>query len=623
MDRRKLSILGVGLAIVLFVAVNIWGGLNLRGERLDLTQNQLFTLSDGSRKLLADMKEPVTLRLYVSRSLRDANPFIGTYANRVQDMLEAYAAASGGRLGVELIDPQPFSVDEDRAVGFGLQPISLEGGQSAYFGLAGTNSTDDVDVLPVLSPERERFLEYDLTRLVYNLAHPEKPVVALVSSLPLSGDPANQYRPWAVYEQLQQLYDIRYMGGEIAEIDPATKLLMIVQPQGLSPKTLYAIDQFVLGGGRAMVFVDPHSEAAAVRQQQQRQQPGQSPTDSDLEPLFRSWGIELVKDKVVGDPQAARQVQYPVNGRPQVLDYLAWLSMPAESLNRQDMITSELHSLNLASAGWLKGVEGATTTLVPLVTSSADAMAIDADKVRMFPDPVALLKSYQRGGVPMVMAARLSGPVKSAYAEAVPEGVEAKPDRLLESKGPIEVVVVGDTDLLDDRSWIMMQNVFGQQVGTPVADNADFVANALDYLVGSMALADLRGRDVAFRPFTRVTEIRRAAEAQYRAKEQELTDKLGDLQRKLQGMNVKETEDGALLSPEQKQEVDGFRSQLLDTRRELRDVQHALRSDIEGLRSELRFVNIAAVPILIGVVALIVALVRRMRFRRRFDAMAG
>jgi ABC-type uncharacterized transport system involved in gliding motility auxiliary subunit len=619
MNLRKLSILGIALAVVLFVALNTWGGLTLRGQRLDLTENQLFTLSDGTRELLAGMEEPVTLRLYVSRSLREANPFIGSYADRVQDTLEAYAAASGGKLAVELIDPQPFSVDEDRAVGFGLQQIALEGGQTAYFGLAGTNSTDDVDTLPVLSPERERFLEYDLTRLVYNLANPEKPVVSLISGLPLSGDPMSQYRPWTIYEQLQQLFDIRYQGGEIAEIDPATKLLLIVQPQNLAPKTLYAIDQFVLGGGRAMVFVDPHSEAAAARQRQ----PGEAPTASDLEPLLKSWGVELVDDKIVGDPVAARQVQYPVNGRPQVLDYLAWLAMPAESLNRDDMVTAELDGLNFASAGWLKAAEGATTTLTPLVSSSAEAQALDAEAIRSFPDPVALLTGYQRGGVPMVMAARMSGPAKSAYPDALPEGVEAKPERLTESKVPIEVIVVADTDLLDDRTWLMTQNVFGQQVGTPIADNADFVANGMDYLVGSSALADLRGRDVAFRPFTRVIAIRRAAEAQYRAKEQELTNKLADLQRKLEGMDVEETEDAALLTTEQKQEVDGFRTQLLDTRRELRDVQHALRSDIEGLRSQLRFVNIAAVPILIAVVAIVMALIRRTRFRRRFDAAAG
>jgi ABC-type uncharacterized transport system involved in gliding motility auxiliary subunit len=619
MDRRTLSIAGIVLAVILFVALNTWGSLTLRPIRADLTENRQFTLSNGTRELLAGMQEPVRLRLYVSGSLREANPFLATYADRVADMLDAYANASAGRLTVELVDPEPFSVEEDRAVGFGLQAIGLEGGQSAYFGLAGTNSTDDVAVLPVLSPERERFLEYDLSRLVYDLANPDKPVVALISSLPLTGDPANQYRPWRVYEELGQFFDLRYTGGEISEIDPEAKLLVVVQPQELPPRTLFAIDQFVLRGGRAVVFVDPHSEAAAARQQR----PGAGSTSSDLEPLLRAWGVELVADKVVADPQGARQVQFPVGGRQQVVEYLPWISVTEHGLSREQPITAELRTVNLASSGWLKAVEGAGTTLTPLITSSADAEAVDADKVRLIPDPIGLIRDYQRGGVPMVMAARLSGPAKSAYPDALPEGVEAPAERLTEAKEPIDVVVVADTDLLDDRSWVVSQSMFGQSVDIPVGDNADFVANAMDALIGSSALADLRGRDVAFRPFTRVAEIRRAAEQQYRAKEQELTGKLGELQQKLGSMRVEDAEGGALMTEEQRKEVDQAKIELLDTRRELRNVQHALRSDIVGLRDTLRFLNIAAVPILVALVAIGLALVRRARFRRRFDATAG
>lgn len=619
MDRRTLSIAGIVLAIVLFVALNTWGSLALRPVRADLTENRQFTLSTGTLELLADMEEPVTLRLYVSGALRDANPFLATYADRVKDTLDAYASASRGLLTLQLVDPEPFSVEEDRAVGFGLQAIGLESGQTAYFGLAGSNSTDDVAVLPVLSPERERFLEYDLTRLVYDLANPDKPVVAMVSSLPLTGDPSNQYRPWRVYEELSQFFDIRFVGGELSEIDPEARLLVVVQPQDLPARTLFAIDQFVLKGGRALVFVDPHSEAAAARQQR----PGAVPTSSDLIPLLGAWGVELVPDKVIGDPIGARQVQFPVGGQQQIIEYLPWIAVTESGLSRDEPITADLRTVNLASPGWLKGVEGATTTLVPLITSSADAQAIEGDAVRLIPDPIALIRDYQRGGVPMVMAARLGGPAKSAYPDALPEDVEAPAERLLESASPIDVVVVADTDLLDDRSWVVTQSMFGQPVDIPVGDNADFVANAMDHLVGSSTLSGLRGRDVAFRPFSRVTEIRRTAEQQFRAKEQELTGKLDELQQKLGAMEVEDAEGGALLTSGQREEIDRAKIELLDTRRELRDVQHALRSDIVGLRDTLRFVNIAAVPILVALVAIGLAMARRARFRRRFDALAG
>ena len=616
-NRTLLAALGVALAVVCFFALNVWGTLQLRGMRLDLTQNRQYTLAPATEKILSTMDEPITLRLYISSSIRDANPFLWSYGQRVHDVLKAYAQQSRGRITLEFVDPEPFSVAEDRAVGFGLQPVSLEnGGSSGYIGLAGTNSTDNSDVIPVLSPDREPFLEYDLTRLVYNLAHPEKPVVALISSLPINGDPALQYRPWQVYQQLGQFFNVRYMGGDVTSFDKDVKLLMLVHPQSLSDKTLYAIDQFVLHGGKAMVFLDPVSEAATMRQRQ----PTPGASSSSLDKLMTAWGVQLVPDKVVADPNYARQVQFPSGGRPQIVDYLPWLSMGPEALNRKDVITAELNRLNFATAGFLKKVDGGTTEMVPLVTSSDAAEAIDVDKVAIYPDPMGLIRDYKPGGEPLIIAARVSGPVKSAFPDALPEGVDAGTDRLTEAAAPISLVVVADTDMLEDRNWVAAQSMFGQSMGIPVADNANFVGNALDFLAGSEALASLRGRDVTLRPFTKVEEIRRAAELRYRAKEQELLAKLEGLQQKLASVKVSGGEEGAVLSAKQQTEIEGFRSELLQTRGELRAVRHALRSDIEDLRDRVRFADIAAMPIVVAVVAVLLALVHRRRVRRRFDA---
>ncbi len=615
-DRTKLSILGLVLAAVLLVATSAWATLTLRGLKLDLTERRQYTISAPTRTLLAGMKEPVTLRLYVSRGVREANPLLASYADRVRDLLKTYVAESGGKLVLELIDPEPFSPEEDRAVGFGLQPIALETGANGYLGLAGTNSTDDVDVIPVLSPERERFLEYDLTRLVYNLANPDKPVVALISGLPINGDPLAQYRPWQVYEQLSQFFSIRYLGGDITSFDPDVQVLLLVHPTRLSDKTLFAIDQFVLRGGRVLAFLDPHSEAAAMRQRA----PSPGAQASSLGPLLSAWGVELVPGKIVADRQAARQVQYPSGGRQQIVDYLAWLAFDRGALAADELVTAELNRLTFASAGILRRLDGATTELVPLVTSSADSQAVDVEKVAAFPDPLGLLRAFAPDGERRVIAARLQGPVKSAWPEALPEGVEAPADRRTASDGPVSIVLVADTDLLEDRAWLATQQLLGQQVTLPLADNANLVANALDYLAGSSALAGLRGREVTLRPFTRVEEIRRAAEASYRAKEQELLERLKSLQDKLASLEVKRGEDAALLSAEQRAEIDGFKAQLLDTRRELRDVQYALRRDIETLRDRLRLLNIVAVPVLVAVAGVLVALVRRARTRRRFAA---
>lgn len=615
-DRRKLSILGLGLAAVLLVAATAWATLALRGYKLDLTQNRQYTISEPTRALLAKVQEPVTLRLYVSRGVREANPLLAAYADRVRDLLKAYRTASGDKIQLELIDPEPFSPEEDRAVGFGLQPIALDSGANGYLGLAGTNSTDDVDVIPVLSPERERFLEHDLSRLVYNLANPDKPVVALISGLPINGDPLAQYRPWQVYEQLGQFFSIRYLGGDVTSFDPEVQILLLVHPTRLSDKTLFAIDQFVLRGGRVLAFLDPHSEAAAMRSRA----PTPGAQASSLGPLLAAWGVELVPGKFVADRRAARQVQYPSGGRQQIVDYLAWLAFDRSALARDELVTADLDRLTFATAGILRRLEGATTELVPLVTSSADSQAVDVEKVAAFPDPLGLIRAFKPDGERRVLAARVQGPVRSAWPEALPEGVEAPADRRTASDGPVSILLVADTDLLEDRAWLANQQLLGQQVAVPLADNANLVANALDYLAGSSALGGLRGREVTIRPFTRVEEIRRAAEANYRAKEQELLERLKSLQDKLASLEVKRGEDAALVTAEQRAEIDGFRAELLDTRRELRDVQYALRRDIETLRDRLRLLNIVAVPVLVAALGIAVAIVRRARTRRRFAA---
>lgn len=614
-DRSKLSILGLVLAFVFFLATTAWATLTLRPYKLDLTQNRQYTISEPTRKLLAELREPITLRLYVSRGVREANPVLASYADRVRDLLKAYVAASDGKIRLELVDPEPFSPEEDRAVGFGLQPIALEGGANGYLGLAGTNSTDDVDVIPVLSPDRERFLEYDLSRLVYNLAHPEKPVVAVISGLPINGDPLAQYRPWQVWEQISQFFSVRYLGGDISSFDPDVKVLLLVHPTRLSDKTLFAIDQFVLRGGKVLAFLDPHSEAAAMRSRV----PAIGAQASSLGPLLAAWGVELEAGKFVADRRAARQVQYPSGGRQQIVDYLAWLAYDRTALSRSEVITAELNRLTFASPGILKKREGASVELVPLVTSSADSQAMEVDKIAAFPDPLGLIRAFKPDGERKVIAARIEGPVKSAWPEALPEGVEAPTERRTASDGPVSIVLVADTDLLEDRAWLAVQSLLGQQVTVPLADNANFVANALDYLAGSSALGALRGREVTLRPFVRVEEIRRSAEAAYRAKEQELLERLKSLQDKLASLEVKRAgEEAALVTAEQRAEIDAARAELLETRRELRDVQYALRRDIETLRDQLRLANIVGVPVLVALAGIVVAVVRRARTRRRF-----
>ena len=622
-SRRTLGILGLILAVIAFVSLNIYSTLRLNDKKIDLTEKKQFTLSEGTLQLLSDVKEPVTLKLYLSNGVREANPFYAAYAERVLATLDTYSDVSGGMVAVEFIDPEPFSEEEDRAVGFGLTPITLDtAGTTGYFGIAGSNSTDDIDVIALLTPDRETFLEYDLTRMVFNLANPEKPVVAVITGLPINGDPALQYEPWQVWSQLGQFFDLRYMGGEISAVDEDVDMLMVVHPAGLADATRYAIDQFMLAGGKALVFVDPHSEAAAIRSQPQ---PGSVPigTSSNLPDLFKAWGVELVDAKIVGDPNAARQVSFPVNGQERVIDYLPWVAYGPEHLSVEDATTAELSLVNLGTAGILRATEEASTELTPLLFSSPGAMQIDVSEVAVQPDPLRIAQNYQPGGEPLTIVARVAGDFTSAFPDGPPEGVESGGEHLAEASAPGTVTIIADTDILEDRNWLARQNLFGQIVTIPMADNASLVANTLDFLVGSDTLMGLRGRDVALRPFTKVTEIRRSAEQQYLAKEQELVARLDELQSKLSSLEVAEIEDGAVLSPEQQVEIERFRAEMLETRRELRSVNLALRQDIEQMQDRIRFLNIAAVPIVVTLIAIGLAVFNRFRFRRRFDAAAA
>ena len=630
MNRGTLTVVGIALAIVCFLAVNLFSTLELGAARLDLTQNGLYTLSDSTAAMLKGMKEPVKLRLYSSRQLLDANPALKPYAARVREMLASYVKLSGDKIALEIIDPEPFSPEEDRAAAFGLRGIPYDAtGNRGYLGLVGTNTTDDTSTLPFLASDREPFLEYDLTRLVYDLAHPDKPVVALLDGIGINGGPQNNYRPWQIYDQMQQFFDMRIMAGDIDKIGDDVKALVIVHPHDLSDKTQFAIDQFVLRGGPTMVFVDPLAE----NMQRNAQMGGPPPNvASNLDRLMKAWGVALSPDKVVGDRRAAMQVQAMSNGRAVITQYLPWLTLGKDALDQKDVVTGQLEVLRLFSAGALVGLPGATTKLEPLVQSSPDSMLIDAQQLQLMPDPAGLMNAFQPSGLSYPIAARVSGPTKSAFPDGPPASAKAAdaadtaattaspPPALKESSQPINLVVVADVDMLSDEAWLNIQEGGDARIAMPVAHNADLVINAIENLAGGAALANLRGRGLSSRPFTTIDRIRSEAEAKYLATQEELSKQLEGAQKKLASLETdpKAGAGGAvLLTAEQQETVRTFRNQVLTLRAQLREVQRALQQDIERLQNWVILANIAAVPAIVAIVALIVALWRRARRQRR------
>lgn len=605
------------LALLLLVAVSLSNVL-LRGVRLDLTENSLYTLSPGTGKVLGNIAEPVNIYLFFSDRATTDIPLLRTHAGRVREMLQDFAARSGGKLVLKVVDPLPFSEEEDQAAAFGLRPINLgNNADPIYFGVAGSNSVGDTEIIPFLDPSKEAFLEYDLARLVYTLASTKKPVIALLSSLPMGGgfDPMTQQvqEPWVVAEQMRQLFEMRTIDASVASIEDDIKVLVIVHPKDLPATALYAIDQFVLRGGRALVFLDPHAEidsgdpsnpAAAM-----------AGKGSKLDPLLGTWGVRVDPDQIVGDDRYALQVNSG-DGRP--TRHLGIIGVDREGLAEDDVITGNLNVTNLAFAGHISRTEGATTELVPLLRSSDLAGLIATERLLFARDPELLRSDFKPTGERYLLAARITGKVKTAYPDGPPgsagNGADRNAAQVMESEEPINVVLVADADLLADRLWVQTQIFFGQRINTAFANNGDLVINALDNLLGSGDLISIRSRATFSRPFLRVQDLRRAAESQFLATEQGLQDELRKTESKLGQLQASRTDQGGLLlSPAQQAEIERFQARRLEIRKELRRVKRGLDQSIERLGTVLKIINIGLVPTIIALAGLGLLALRRRR----------
>jgi ABC-type uncharacterized transport system involved in gliding motility auxiliary subunit len=636
-DRHRLAWGGLALAAVTFLAINLIGASTLRSFRLDLTKERLYTMSEGTRKALKSIDEPIDLRVYYSKKLGDAAPAYAKNFERVRTLLERYRAIAGNRLNVTYLDPEPFSDAEDRAVAAGLRGVRLNAdGDLGYFGLVGTNSTDNEATIPFFAADRERFIEYDVTKLVYGLANPKKRVVGLVSSLPLDGglDPVMGMRgrplpPQMVMEQIRDVFEVKPLDKDFKEVPRDIDVLMIVQPDGLTAQSVYAIDQFALGGGKVLLFVDPVPEIQRGAGPMGMSAP---PKLGDFEKLVKAWGIAYDPAKVAGDIRHARRVQFGGGRGGVVTEYVAWLGLDQRNLDQGDVLSGGIQRVNLATAGVLTKVDGATTTVAPILLTSPDAMQIEAEKVGMMPDAVGLLRGYKPGGRPLMLAARVSGEAKTAYPEGAPKA-EAKnepqpgetkatpkeqaapeqPVAAQRASGFVNAIVVADTDLLNDQFWVDVRDFLGQQLAVPHAHNAAFVVGALENLSGSDALISLRGRGVTDRPFELVEGIRRDAERRFREKEQALTAKLKDVQEQLAKLEKAGDGENVILTDKDRHAIEKFRTEMLTVRRELRDVKLALRQDIDRLDGWLKFLNIGFVPILVALGGIAWSMRRRLR----------
>ncbi len=629
--RSTIAAAAIALSVVLFFAINIVSDAWFSAARLDLTQSGLYTVSEGTKNTLRSAPEPVTIRFFFSEKLSVKYAAVRAYGARVRDLLRQYESIANGKLKLEIIDPEPLTEQEDLAVAQGVTGAPTPSGEKIYFGLVGTNQVSGREVIPFFLEDREKYLEFDITNLIYKLIREKKPTLGIVSNLPFDTGAGGMMaamqgrsRSFMIYEQIRESFDVQFLEQDFDRIPDNIDVVMIAHPKPLNDKTQYAIDQFIMRGGRALVFLDPWSEIAQV---------GADPTGAPLEgstessarsidKLMHSWGVSIDPGYVIGVRDRAQRVSFGGD----VTDYVAWAAFNALDMDRKDLVTGELTDLNLGTFGAIMHSKGATTAMTPLLQTTEDTMEIELSKIKGAPNPDALLRDFAKSGVRYTVAARIQGPIKSAFIVPPPQQpptdgsvLKPLPAQLKETKGSANIILVADSDLFNDSFWVQPQELEGQRVAVPVADNHVFVLNAIENLSGSSDLISLRSRGTSNRPFTVVNNIRRRAEAQFLREEQALQQKLAATQTRLaelEGRRAAAGKPGAtrpteLLTPEQEAEIEKFRIELADTRSALRNVQHKLRRDIDRLGTWLAAINTLLVPLMLGGSAIVLAVLRR------------
>lgn len=606
MHKKSTALAGIGVALIAFLAFNALIQPLLRGARLDVTEDGLYTLSPGAREILQNIDEPIRLDLYYTEETGREAPAVHTHAQRVREFLEEISQIAGGKLELRFLDPEPYSEAEDAARAAGLARVVADSaGGTITFGLAGRNAVDREETIPFFDPQKESFLEYDVLRLVQSLAAAERPKVALISGAPMEGsfDPMNPGRPapsWFILEQLRQIFEVESVQPDATALPEGTSVLFLAHPKGLTDGLLRAIDAYALAGGSILALLDPWCEAApssdgAANPFGGPQQGG--PSRSDLGPLLAAWGVEWRNDQFIADRKAAMRVPTRGDGRGSgSVEFLAYHQVLAENgvFATDDPLTQGLEILLLGVPGSFRSAEGATTRLLPLLRSSAEAAAMPTSRLEFLPDPGELLKEFVPDGREHLLAARLEGTLKSAFPE---EGAEPA------TGAAGGIVLVGDADFLADRFWVDTRPMQLGMAPIAMTDNGSFLLNVIEGLSGSGELMSLRSRGKHTRPFSRVEELRKDAEARYLAEEAALQAKISGAEsriRELQGQGGGDV----IFTPEIESELDRLNEEVLAARKELRAVEYNLRKDIDGLGREVMLLNVVGTPLAVALLVL-------------------
>ncbi len=617
-----------GLVAVLIILTALNALIGLIKLRLDFTEEKLHTLSDGTREVLKKLDTPVTIRFYASRSTPEFPTPLRVFADRVGDLLDEYRRASNGKVEVIKIDPKPDSDAADSARLDGIQAQPLPSGVPVYLGIS-VGFLDKKSTIPAVGPERERLLEYDITRAISEVIAEKKPVVGIMGALPINGSPGGMnpmmgggQRPWIIANELRRQFEVRDVPMTVENIPADVDLLLVAHPVGISEQTEFAIDQFLLRGGKLIAFLDPLSFHTTLQQQQNpmaMMMGMQAPQPSNLPRLLAAWGLSFDTDKVVADSRYRTQIN---RGRgPE--DLLAVLSLDRDATNNDDTVTAQIESLLLPMPGSFTGKPSEGLKMDLLIESSTESQLVETFRAQVSSE--VLKNNFAPSGEKKLLALRLSGKFKTAFPNGKPEASsenensdapkaaqQSSAESLKESQRETSVILFADSDILADQFCVQVRDFLGQQLVIPFNENLDMVLNSIEQLAGDAELIKVRSRGAASRPFKVVADMQSKAEARFRSRIAELESELSTASARLSELQAsKEPGQKFILSPEQQLEIQRFQRKEAEVRRELKEVRRQLRQDIDALQNNLKFMNIALMPFLVVVAGISVAIYRK------------
>jgi ABC-type uncharacterized transport system involved in gliding motility auxiliary subunit len=623
---------GVAAMAVILIAFNVLAGAFK--ERVDLTKEKAFTLSAGTRAILQKLDTPIKIRFYCSQGEPSAETiFFRNYAKHVEDLLAEYRQVAKGKLTIEKYDPQPDSDAEDSARLDGIEGQMMRNGEKFYLGLAVVQ-LDEKQSIPFLDPSRERLLEYDLSRAITRVGTPDKPVVGVMSPLPVFGMPSNPMmmrmgqqgqQPWVIVTELKNDFNVQRVGMDIDKIDDNVKVLVVIHPRDIADKAQFAIDQFVMRGGKLIAFLDP---LPMTDTREQNEMLGSMPNNgSSLDKLLKAWGLSFETTKVVADMNFKMQLAGR-NGQPQ--DAPAVMAVTGAGLNNEDIVTSQIDNVWLPYAGAFTGTPVTGLKETVLLKSTRDSQLVDGFMAHLSGE--SIMKDFKPSGTEYALAVRLTGKFKTAFPAGPPEekkdddkkdadkkdaDKKAEPkradDSLKETKQDNTVILVGDADMLYDRVALQpIQTLFGTAY-SPANGNLSFAQNAIEQLTGDNNLIGVRSRATVARPFTKVKAMEAAANEKFQSEIKRLEDTASDAQRKINELQQqkKDKDQRFILSPEQTAELTKLRTEEVETRKHLKQVQKDLRKEVVSLQTTVKWVNILAVPLAVMASGIVIAFVKR------------